>query len=115
MRTEVGWDRSKKSFMKKETQVQLNLVSKSRPDQVKLVGRVTIDLANILNEGGLESPTEFPLQFCSVNASLWLSFRVLEKIETDISLTEIEKSVGDAYTINAQRIANSSAIKDRSR
>ena len=35
--------------MKKDTQVQLNLVSKNRPDQPKLVGRVTVDAAAILN------------------------------------------------------------------
>ena len=51
MTTEVAFERSKKIFIKKETQVQLNLISKSRPDQSKLVGRVTIDLATILNEG----------------------------------------------------------------
>jgi hypothetical protein len=29
----------------------LNLISKSRPDQIKLVGRVSIDLSSVLNEG----------------------------------------------------------------
>jgi hypothetical protein len=57
MKTEVAYDRSKKIFLKKETQVQLNLISKSRPDQSKLVGRVTIDLSNILNEGSYTEPT----------------------------------------------------------
>lgn len=51
MKTEVTYDKTKKCFLKKETQVQLNLTSKNRADQSKLVGRVTIDLATILNEG----------------------------------------------------------------
>jgi hypothetical protein len=51
MKTEVTYDKSKKMFIKKETQVQLNLTSKSKSDHSKLVGRVTIDLASILNEG----------------------------------------------------------------
>lgn len=57
MRTEIAFDRTKRIFLKKETQVQLNLISKSRPDQSKLVGRVTIDLATLLNEGLYTEPT----------------------------------------------------------
>jgi hypothetical protein len=79
IKTEVAYDRSKRMFLKRETQVQLNLTSKSRADQSKLVGRVTIDLASILNEGLYTESTEFPLQFCSVNASLLMSFHLLDK------------------------------------
>lgn len=39
------YDNSEKYFYKKETIVMINLISKSRPDQVKLVGRITIDLS----------------------------------------------------------------------
>lgn len=80
MRTEIAFDRGTRRFLKKETQVQLNLISKSRPDQSKLAGRVTIDLANILNDHLYAEPTEFPLQFCSVNASLVMAFKVLEQV-----------------------------------
>lgn len=31
--------------------LNLNLVSKTRQDQIKLVGRVTLDLAEIANKG----------------------------------------------------------------
>lgn len=51
MKTEIGYDKSRKCFLKKETQVQLNLTSKNKSDQPKLVGRVAVDLASILNEG----------------------------------------------------------------
>ncbi len=76
----MGFDKNRKSFLKKETQVQLNLTSKNRPDQSKLVGRVTIDLATILNDDIYSQPTELALQFCSVNAFLVISFRTIEKI-----------------------------------
>lgn len=117
MRTEVAFDRNKRIFLKKETQVQLNLISKSRPDQSKLVGRVTIDLATLLNEGLYTEPTEFPLQFCSVNGSLVMSFRVLEKTECDVSLSELELSVGEGMALSsAIKLANaSSSIKERSK
>lgn len=80
MKIQMVYDRSKRLFAKKETLIQLNLVSKNRPDQPKLVGRVTVDLANILNNDFYALPTEFPLLFCSVNASLLLSFKVVEKV-----------------------------------
>ena len=80
MRTEIAFDRVNHRFLKKETQVQLNLISKSRPDQSKLVGRVTIDLASLLNDHLYADPTEFQLQFCSVNASLVMAFKVLEQV-----------------------------------
>jgi hypothetical protein len=51
-------------------------MTKSHPDQPKLVGRVSIDLAILLNDGKYTTPTEFPLQFCSVNASLLVSFKI---------------------------------------
>jgi hypothetical protein len=89
MRTEVAFDRATRRFLKKETQVQLNLISKSRPDQSKLVGRVTVDLAAILNDGLYAQPTDFPLQFCSVNASLVMAFRVLEQVESELSVSEL--------------------------
>lgn len=50
MHTELIYDNSSKKFVKKETLLNLNLVSKSRQNQVKLVGRVTIDLAEIAND-----------------------------------------------------------------
>ena len=53
-------------YSKKETVMELFLVSKSRPDQNKLVGRVTIDLAKVINVSMYEEPTEFKLNFCSV-------------------------------------------------
>lgn len=43
------YDNNLKKFFKKETHLIINLVSKSRPDQVKLVGRVSVDLSELAN------------------------------------------------------------------
>lgn len=83
------FDKAKKIFVKKDSQVQLNLVSKHRPDESKLVGRVTIDLAVLLNSHPYANPTEFPLQFCSCNATLVASFKIIEKVETDVDVYEL--------------------------
>lgn len=39
------YDNPTKQFIKKDTVLNLNLISKARQDQVKLIGRVNIDLA----------------------------------------------------------------------
>lgn len=43
------YDTLQKVYYKKEIMLMVNLLSKSRPDQVKLVGRVMINLADLLN------------------------------------------------------------------
>ena len=122
MRTEIAFDRVTRRFIKKETQVQLNLTSKSTPDQSKLVGRVTIDLANILNDHLYTEFTEFPLQFCSVNACLVMAFKVLEQVETELSVSELEMSIGESSFTSALRLASGtsstiggSGVKERQR
>jgi uncharacterized membrane protein YobD (UPF0266 family) len=66
------YDNSTKQFYKKETLLTINLVSKSRPDQVKLVGRVNIDLSQIANNSvSLYSEfAPYKLTYCSVNADI---------------------------------------------
>ena len=87
LRTEIIHDTSTQQFERKDIHVQLNLVSKSRPDEAKLVGRCTLDLASIINQRLYGQPTEFGLQFCSVNGALVLSFTILDKTKTDISIS----------------------------
>jgi hypothetical protein len=60
------FDHGKLEFLRRETIVELFLVSKSRPDQNKLVGRVNIDLGKVANVGMYAEPTEFRLNFCSI-------------------------------------------------
>ena len=80
--------------------MQLNLLSKSHPDELKLVGRCTLDLASIINQRLYGQPTDFSLQFCSVNGSLVLSFTVLEKTKTDISISEFDRSYREEISLN---------------
>ena len=60
------YNTKKKEYYSKETFLVLNLVSKSRPDQVKLVGRISVDLAEILNRRRFEELSQLKLNYCSV-------------------------------------------------
>ena len=73
------YDLRKKAYLKKETLLCLNLMSKSSPDKAKLVGRLTIDLANILNHNILKGVQEKPLEYCSVNGFLAFSIAFINK------------------------------------
>lgn len=81
------YDTREKLYYKKQTLLTVNLLSKSRPDQVKLVGRVSVNLADILNHNlnsdGINSNdnnsnnqhpystlTPYKLTYCSVNADI---------------------------------------------
>lgn len=53
----------------------INLISKSRPDQIKLVGRVVVDLADVLNGNSFDKLTTAQLEYCSVEATVNFSIR----------------------------------------
>ena len=86
------YDHSKLEFVKRETIVELYLISRSRPDQNKLVGRVTIDLAKVINVGMYEEPTEFKLNFSSVGGVLVMQFKALDRRLTTLALQDLDKS-----------------------
>lgn len=86
------FDHGKLEFLRRETIVELFLVSKSRPDQNKLVGRVNIDLGKVVNVGMYAQPTEFRLNFCSVEGSLIMQFRPLEQQLTTMTIQDLDKS-----------------------
>lgn len=67
------FDKGTKQFLKKETLLNLNLISKSRQDQVKLVGRVTLDLAELANRGTYEQLQTHRLSYCSVDGEISFS------------------------------------------
>jgi hypothetical protein len=56
-------------------------------EQPKLAGRTTVNIADILNDNRYSTPTDIALQFCSVNASILASFKIINK---NISNTPIE-------------------------
>lgn len=43
------WDKRESKYLRKESIVKVNLVSASKPDQIKLVGQLSIDLSEIAN------------------------------------------------------------------
>ena len=47
--TYLLYDKTTSSYLRKETSLCLMLVSARKPDEEKLVGRVVVDLAQILN------------------------------------------------------------------
>lgn len=70
----------------------LNLVSKSRPDQVKLVGRVSVDLADVLNRSRYSEMTQMKLNYCSVEGSIMLSIHLLNKRDSNLSVRDLDRS-----------------------
>ena len=72
----------------------LNLISKKRPDQHKLVGRITVDLADIVNEDKYFYAKSYKLDYCSVNGSLYFSAKMTEK---KASATFAEKYDQDSF------------------
>jgi hypothetical protein len=92
LQVEMLFDHSNLEFLRRETIVELFLVSKSRPDQNKLVGRVNIDLGKVANVGMYEEPTEFKLNFCSIEGSLVMQFRPLEQRLTTLTVQDLDKS-----------------------
>lgn len=75
------FDNTGNKFCKKETLLTVNLVSKSRPDQVKLVGRVSIDLADLSNDAIsiFAQLAAYRLTYCSVNADITFRAEMTEK------------------------------------
>ncbi len=73
------YNAKKREYYSKETFLVLNLVSKSRPDQVKLVGRISVDLADILNRKRYSELTHIKLNYCSVEGSILFNVNLLNK------------------------------------
>ncbi len=90
--TEMIYDHKTQEYTKKDALTELFLVSKSRPDQNKLVGRVTVDLAKITNVQMYAEPTEFKPNFCSVEASLTMQFMLVEQKLTSMKVQDLDRS-----------------------
>lgn len=81
--------------MKKDSLILLNLISKKRPDQHKLVGRLTVDLAEIANQIKYSTPEKYDLEYCSVNASIIFSAKLCGK---KVSLKNPENFDRDSFS-----------------
>ena len=71
----ILYDKVNKKYLKKESLLMINLISKSRPDQIKLVGRVVVDLADVLNANCFENMSTAQLEYCSVEATVNFSIK----------------------------------------
>lgn len=86
------YHRAQKQYLKKESLFHLNLISNSRPDQVKLVGRVVIDLSEIVNSNKYSQITTSKLMYCSVDADISFSLRLTRSIESNLELNDLDRS-----------------------
>jgi hypothetical protein len=77
--TELLYNCKERLFAKKEVLLLLNLVSIRRPEQVKLVGRVTIDLSEVMQAHYSSQLKNYKLDYCSVNACVTFSMRLCGK------------------------------------
>jgi hypothetical protein len=64
------YDLKHQNYRRKEAIILVNLLSNSRPNDPKLVGRVEVDLANIANGSIIQELKTHPLKYCSVEGSL---------------------------------------------
>ncbi len=80
------YHRGQRQYLKKESLIHLNLISNSRPDQIKLVGRVVIDLAEIANKSVYASITTSKLMYCSVEAEVSFKAKFVKNVESNMEL-----------------------------
>ncbi len=78
--------------MRKDSIVKVNLVSASRPDQVKLVGQLTLDLAEVANAISKQIECSRKLAYCSVDAELIFDVKVTEISKSQKHLADLDKS-----------------------
>jgi hypothetical protein len=90
--TEMIYHRVQNKYLKKESLIHLNLISNSRPDQIKLVGRVLIDLSNVANNNALAEIANFKLMYCSVEADISFKVRLARSLDSNLQLNELDKS-----------------------
>lgn len=86
------YDHNNQYFLNRDTIVELFLISRSRPDQHKLVGRVNIDVGKVINVGMYEAPTEFKLNFCSIEGTIIMQFKASDQKITNLTINDLDKS-----------------------
>ena len=72
-------------------------MSKKRPDQHKLVGRLTVNLAEIANELKYVNADSHKLEYCSVNGSLIFNAKILGKKASGLSPDNFDKDSFSDY------------------
>jgi hypothetical protein len=82
--TEMLFHRAQRQYLKKESLIHLNLISNSRPDQIKLVGRVVVDLSEIANTHRYSTVSTTKLMYCSVDAEISFSMKLTRSIDSNL-------------------------------
>lgn len=86
------YDEDQNWYSKKDSLILLNLISKSKPDQVKLVGRIHLDLAEVINLNTYAEQKSYPLQFCSVDSNIAFTAKLIQGKASDKDIALIDKS-----------------------
>ena len=89
--TYLLYDKNTAKYLRKETSLCLLLVSARKPDEEKLVGRVVVDLAQILNVSAFQELQDHKLAFCSIpNATLTFHIKCLFSNKTDVRPLDLD-------------------------
>lgn len=89
--TYLLYDRNNSRYLRKDTSLCLLLVSARKPDEEKLVGRIVVDLGQIMNEATFREVEAHKLSFCSIpNATLTFSIRCLSSKKTDMRRLDLD-------------------------
>lgn len=82
----------------------MNLISNSRPDQAKLVGRIALDLSDIANANTYFDLRTVKLMYCSVEADLTFRVSMVRSIESNMHLNELDRSAfSDLYAFTGPK------------
>lgn len=79
-------------------------MSASRPDQVKLVGQLNFDLAEVLNYTSKRIEGCRKLSYCSVEAELMFDIKVNEIRKSEKLLGELDKSTFKYFDMIMQHV-----------
>lgn len=89
--TYVMYDNESKKYNPKLTSICLYLISSRKPNEEKLVGRVTVDWAHILNSGDFQKPELHKMEYCSAkDGQLNFSIQSIEVRKTDLKPSELD-------------------------
>jgi hypothetical protein len=106
---ELLYNNKQRVFVKKDVLMLLNLVSLRRPEQQKLVGRITVDLSEAIQTHYFSQLQSYKLDYCSVNASVTFNMRFVGK-----RLSHTHPENFDADSLNEFEVFMAGLHKDSS-
>lgn len=88
----MAYDLKQEKYKKKEATILVSLLSNSRPNDPKLVGRVTLDLSEVSNLTYPQSLTNHSLEYCSVKGSITFKIAMISHRTTTMEIAELDRS-----------------------